>query len=1195
MDDEDNDTDTQKPTVATVNTRYAAFSTADGVSVRTLHNDGQQTRHTLRGVNPFQPEPVLALSSAQLNRLAISIRDQTIICDAETGAQTHHIIGIGRTLTSLAWSCHDANVLAFGTIDGTICIWSLGRALRPLHRLESGRIPCDNITFSPLDPQVLASSYGGTVAIWCLRRSHQPIRAISAGSHRVTALSWHPTIAGRLLTVADDGVLRVWDVSESLSAVTPAFADHPESEDEDFFGELEGLSTSTHPIAQIQLGEDVANADWIGEHGTFALLSSSDSVVFYSYGTDWEMPHEVWKLQLDHGADRAHVSSMSGATMLDAVSKDNMASYRIPSAVLDSVGGYAQAPRPFITSQVQDFASKATAKPTNPNNQATDGDLRPSMTPISIAHRRSQRTSFSRTSKQIQQRRRTDSQKSRQTAITATRDSAPSPVASPSRAMISSLELPKPNGEDDDSPMPFLSPSIPVRKPSPSAIPPIDESLHLPPLRHASLESMPSTATNDSDSDDETFADGMHGSGTFMPGGVNVPLPKACGALFAPNGQLLIFCPPKPRLPTTPEKDVADESEREHNANATKVARLFSTFGNLATDSKAMDDDSDSNSSDSSRFGLIERLPTSSAQPSSFNSQHAWISRASPTKPSFGTIPDEHQIIITVHGVEPLLPSRYVAADGYRVLLENGESGTDLCRHNALTAATAGLVDAADVWRLMAMLFDERVPLQVLASINGEEDTLVVARRATSILKDNSSISLSDRAGDDRLSGRLRWADHPLARECLVRRVLGWADKHADVQMLACVAAVLAETEQRAPTKYPTAQDTMLAKLPMHSFDYSTHEDAERASLPRARPIPVLRTDSNSLGIVYGSPTKLRQSSQASSRNASQASTPHLESASSTPPLSLPTFSRQGSKLSTSGSGSASPEHHRSSFSAAAKYYAQSITDKFASYGTSPPTKKLGSSPSYNGLSTSLPMAGGSWSKSVSFASTASTARDSQLSRSYTDDEDGYDSDKTIEDSSLPHTPKSTAGPAIVHLPNKDAFADEIAGCRRMALLPQDLAVEASLWRQYYAEQLRCWGLWMQATELEKVSGLMAQSSSLVKPPSPHEGIVPARMPGQRKATCSICFAVIAKLEQVCPACLHTTHLQCLEEYLASLEGEDFECPTGCGCACAALPSEPVEVLADDTDTATAMKAVVRRSSFTDPRRWRARLEGDSW
>ncbi|KAK5115379.1 hypothetical protein LTR85_009839 [Meristemomyces frigidus] len=1195
MEDNDHSFRTKpKPFTTAINVEYAAFASNGGVDIRSL--DSSRHRYQDCGDGDVVPRSkvVAAFSPTQQTRLAVSGADGTVVSDVRYNARTHILPGTGRAVTAIAWSYHDADVIATGAIDGSTQIWTLKQTWRPLTRIAYSGAPCTAIAWSPVDSNILAMSGGGTVAIWTIRPRPKLVKTLNVGRHHVTSLVWHPSHSGRLLSASSDATVRVWDVTGALSSVRNELPGADvDSDEEDLFGELDGLQKLAHPITRIQLAKPPIVADWIGEYGAFVLSGDGTEAAVYSYGAEFEMPHEVWRLNLAHHAETAVVRASGGATMLTVASRATIESHRIPSAVLDSVGGHAQSLNSSNVPAVQDFAGVKNGVSNPAVLKSSRRTTMACMTPVAIAQLRAEKGSFAKTSKQIQQRRRTDSQRSRQTAITALADSVSSPVSSPSRAMTSSLELPNPHGDGDDPLMPFLSPSIPARRPSPNTLTAIEDSLHLPPLQSIPSESMPMTITHDSDSDDETFAEGMQDSGSFLPGGINVPLPKGCGALFAPNGHLLAFFQPKLRPQAVREPDMKS-AETEQRAKASRVARLFQTFGDLTANASAFDDDnSDSDSFASSVTGPSDDLPTFAMQPASFQSQFSWDVRTSPVKPTFTLAMDPPKVVVSAYDVGDLLPSRLAAAEDYRILHEIGESGSQVCLHNASIAEHAGLCDASDVWRLVAMLLEGRVPLEVQMGADDAEDVLIVARKVTSMLRADSEMDRFEAIEDGVSLGSLRWAEHPLARGWLIRQTFHWAEQQADVQMLACISAILAEAEESAARRPATAERSMLAKLSTCTHQYGTYTDTNDASLPNAPPIPVLRTDSNPIGTVTQSPTKARQASQASSRNTSQPSTPYLDSSSSTPPFQFPTFSRQGSKLSISNSDSVSPEHHRSSFSAAAKHYAQSITDKFAtSYGTSPPARKFGTSPGSNEALSSLPAASGSWSKSVSFASSASATRDSQLSRSYTDKDDDYDSDRTIDDNSLPHTPKDGATPVSIQRPNKDAFSDDVSGCCQLPLLPQDLAAKGSVWRQHYADQLRCWGLWMQAAELEKISGLTKQSET----ESPlSDGMMPIRASGQRKATCSICCSVIASLEQLCPACLHTAHLACLETYLTSLDGEAYECPTGCGCACDELPVDSVVLSLSTADEAAAEKTVKKKASLTDPRLWRSRLEGNSW
>ncbi|TKA22839.1 hypothetical protein B0A50_07739 [Salinomyces thailandicus] len=1011
-----------------------------------------------------------------------------------------------------------------------------------------------SVAWSPFDKDVVATgAVDGSLDVWTLSRPQRPLR--------------------RWL------VVRAWDLSETLASLKSfSLGSESDSDDEAIFGEPEWLRKPSFPIAQIRLECLPRQIQWLGEYGVFVLTEGGTHVRFFSFGSDWEMLQEVWKLKLDCSAVTATVRVVGGTTVLTAVCDDGLESHRIPSIILDSVGGHVQSP-------LQPVATSTPSPRTRMNeatiNLASTAPTSLSMRSASIARLRGERRSFEVTSKQLQNRRRKENKARKQQAKLDAVGSPHSHITSPPTAP--SLELPRPRTASAESPMPFLSPSIPARK-LPGMVPAIDDCFRELPLEQTtSLNSMHSASGRDSDSDDETLAEGMVGSGSFLPGGINVPLPKTSGATFTSNGQLLSFFPLKSRPQTTRRTLGSDNVvETEHQSKATKVARLFQTFGNLVSDDGTCDSDSGSDISRDHVREPIEGLPSFALQPSSFDSRHVW--RPNTLRVDATPAPQaDVQIIISAYDVSDLLPFRYDVAQDYRILRKDGESGSKLCQHNADIASNAGSNDTADVWRLLALLLDDKVPLQALLQGNEGDGILTVARKAMPIFHDDAELG-SDTAPSSDIFGKLRWADHPVAASWLTRQTLLWAEERADTQMLAYVSVILAQASETVPAKHPTVYQSTIAALATCDTSYRPHFDG-RPSSRRSRFARVLRSDSCPDGDIYHSPEKHRVLSQVSSRHASEPHTGRLDLAPSTSPVSFPSLSRQSSKLSTPASGTASPEQHRSSFGAAAKYYAQSISDKFASYGTSPPVKRFGISPGANELSTSIPTASSSWNKSVSFASAAASgasgARDSQHSQSYTDLTDEYDSDKTIDDNSLPRTPKSTDALVMPKFYNADAFSDEATGIAKASLMPADLAANAVIWQKYYAEQLRCWGLWLQAAELEKANGLSDRQRETALP---SDGVVPVPDRTKRNATCSICYLVIGFVEQLCPACLHTAHLSCLQDYLENLD-DAYECPTGCGCACADLSFEELELVGPETELdvkSTATKARMKKASFAD-------------
>ncbi|KAI7349566.1 hypothetical protein KC354_g13164 [Hortaea werneckii] len=1142
----------------TINAEYAAISARHGIDVIELPNGVVQPillRHgRLNGL-------IIDLCKLQPGRLALAQRGQVSVHDIQGKRSPSTLTDTNRAVTSLAWSPHDASVIAVGSIDGSLITCNIDTSHTPLRRWKYGPGPCKSIAWNNLYHDVLATGHEKTIAVWSARNFRRPQRTLRAGHARFLELSWHPSESAKLLSTSDDNVIRVWDLSETLAFISgDAYIPQNESDSEDdtMFGEPEGLRRRAFPIVQIPLLKPPRSAQWLGEHGIFVLAEDGRHVVFYSFGSDWEMPHEVWRLKLDIRALTATLQPAEGTTMLIAVSLGDVEVHKIPPVVIDNLGGHVHELR-----QAQTFGTGTRFEQSQSSEDDSPDQQRSlaTMNPLPVVHIRKEETHFEKASKQLQARTRTPKSKKHHTKMLTTSNQSGLRSTSPATMMTSSLELPKQPDVSLDSAIPFLSPSIPAQEGSLSAIPPLEESVQLSSLHQInSVQSTQYSAARDSDSDDETFADALVGSGSYLPGGINVPLPKACGALFAPSGQLVTFFPPKSTRHNAPRAgDKGAVVGNKEHSKARRAAQLFPTFGNLVSNDNVPDSESSLGSSATSHSN--ESLPPLDMD-ASMETGRSWQpqdTRMMPSEPSV----IGNKVIVSTHDIEDFVPVSKITAKDYRVL-RGRESSSDMCYTNAEVAEEVGLNDTASVWRLLGLLLEDAVPLDVISQGQDQEspDTiLVIAQRSRRSLRDSSLAGGNPEANS---FGKLRWADHPFAASWLVRRMLQWAEDHADIQMLACIPAILAQTSQAVSEVNQTAFESMFTRLATYDPDYVLHSDAPKQPSLKSRPTLFARSESYQSARLQQTPVRTPVVSQTSSGFPSQPPTPQIGSTSSTPPTIFPSLPRPNShRLSTSMSGSASPERYRGSFSAAAKYYAQSITDKFSSYGSSPPARRFGTSPSANDLSTSVPTPHGSWSKSVSFASAAAstigTARNSQLSRSNTE-ADGYDSDKTIDDNSLPQTPKSTNAPVLPKFFNLESFSDEISGGPKSSLLPEDLAAKAVVWQEHYAELLRCWGLWMQAAELEKAAGL-ARPGEGFEDGWRHDGVVPVPVPGSRKATCGICYAVIQGVQQLCPACLHTNHLGCLIEYCDFLghEEEGFECPTGCGCECVSLPFEKVE------------------------------------
>lgn len=911
------------------------------------------------------------------------------------------------------------------------------------------------------------------------------------------------------------------------------------------FGELEGLKEP--PSISFDLAHGVEQSCLLGHHGIVVFPPSARVIYFYSYSMDADEPTELWRLSVGVGVKCFTLRTCKATVETVAYFDDGHQIFEVPTPVLDGMGwtyGRSLQWLPVL----------------EPKTAETTRRMHTSMLPHKIA------------TVEKSKRRRLDSVKQIRSGFsprTKKQRKKPSMEGSTNgeiapKSMMVSLELPKIAPTEDDSPMPFLSPSIPARKVSPSSIAPLDEMVQLPPQANFDTMSLAATQGHESDSDDETFAPNMQGSGTLLPGGVNVPLPRTCGAYFGPNGQLVTFFPIRKKAAVLSD-DFGNRGVEPGTSHGREANKLFPTFGNLGSANPHLDD-ADSVLSDDDTLG---KIPKFAIQGSSFDSRPSWSARISPVKPESGAFPGQQGVNVAVRDLESLTPTRRNLAARYQLLPQERATDSDVCRENAKYAENEGLEESAHAWRLLALTLEQRHAKSL--GVGESYPELSIRPRVS---RNSTMITSTSPRGDGTTSL------YPFGGTWAIEELFSWAETRGDVQLLASMSCFL--------TKRPPA--SFVGSVGLESAAYGSYFVNNSATLASSRSpsgVPILRADSLGTEPVSDSLVKPR-SSRTSSRNPSQPTTPYLDSSMSTPPLTLPTFSRQTSTgISISGSGS--PEYHRSSFSTAARNYAASIAEKFGSYGSSPPTKRLGNSPGE--LPSSLPP--GSLSKSVSFASGINGSSTGRRSLSLAQEDDGYDSDRTIEDGSLPQTPMNNS---ISFKTKSIQFFDEMSTGFSVPTPPADLDIKCNIWRQLYAEHLRAWDLVLAGAELENVTDYEARASTRSR--SPGKAVVPANT-SQRRTTCTVCFCLIKAAHQVCPSCLHTTHPACLEDFINSSADMAFACPAGCGCDC--LSAEEVYSLkVEEGDIPSPVNAPSRppfpkKPSFTDPLRLRQRLQGDSW
>ena len=274
----------------------------------------------------------------------------------------------------------------------------------------------------------------------------------------------------------------------------------------------------------------------------------------------------------------------------------------------------------------------------------------------------------------------------------------------------------------------------------------------------------------------------------------NVPLPKACGALWAEDGRLVCFFPPK----EDKAHSLLDSLSFRTSDRLSKSRKtIFEGFGRLHNESiipkrlttreTVGDDDSDfedsyTSSSGSSTFsdgnGLLRNhfLPSMAWRGSLAETQDA-LSLDDSHKSSGGAGITQSALAksgnyISIHDCCSILPSKRSLAREYTI---NGK-GADCCESNAQTAEKSGDSDLASIWLLVAMLLKDEVPLETMQHpfiTENADPIMVVARRIPPSLRSrDSAVDLSFDSAEEatqlRKKGSVKWGYHPFGRRGLV-------------------------------------------------------------------------------------------------------------------------------------------------------------------------------------------------------------------------------------------------------------------------------------------------------------------------------------------------------------------------------------------------------------------------------------------
>ncbi|KAG0636327.1 hypothetical protein HOY80DRAFT_891559 [Tuber brumale] len=677
----------------------------------------------------------------------------------------------------------------------------------------------------------------------------------------------------------------------------------------------------------------------------------------------------------------------------------------------------------------------------------------------------------------------------------------------------------------------------------------------------------------------------------------SVPLPRACGAVWANDGRLVCFFPPKEdRL--GPRSLLSSLAVRDSERTRQPGGRLWESFGRLYTSttgprrrghwlSEADGDASENSYSTSSSSSSDESDNSISGGPlrptlgwrlngnigkgfrrGGSTDRSTQRSTGTGVKTITGFNPSKPKNVVSIHDFSYLLPAKRELAVEYKV---SGE-GPEICRHNANVADKYGYIDMADVWRLIEMVLCNEVPLEISTLARGRRDS------GLGLEMDNKMTAITNvGAKEDSIKvaywGKIKWGAHPLGGRWLVGDLFNYFQRKADMQMLAMLSCIFCEVDPvdefegglKIPfevgfsplpsvTKYLRSQDVPLpGKVTAYTLEYFSNLELARQTQSMMLSIPPQHHSASMTPMTHGS----FGSSNGGGFN-SDPSMPY--STGTTPPLR--NFGLDVDGFSSYPSLSSSPEqthHYRRSTAAMAANFSAGLVRAFGPGTASPPTRKrLSPTESLMGNSTNATTSGVTWGPITTFGSGSK----------------GPPSEDLTETNSDHEYPPS----ARITMMNLDKFDDE--GNVNIPFLDPNKTKLYRSYRENYADILYVWNLQIQRLEILQFNGLKcnqvdeegelvgfgrkrgnadgwdgleiaghcSKCGAVLDVTKGARGECKACKRRQVTMTCCVCDVIIKGLYGPCLRCGHVAHADCHEAWF-SKEGI-AECPTGCGCNC---------------------------------------------
>ena len=568
---------------------------------------------------------------------------------------------------------------------------------------------------------------------------------------------------------------------------------------------------------------------------------------------------------------------------------------------------------------------------------------------------------------------------------------------------------------------------------------------------------------------------------------VMVPVARKCGAVWANDGRLVCFFPPKKDeaslfLDALGFKDVSRLSRSDrvfeglgHLQTSSPERPMASTVESTEDGASEFSDDSYTESSSSSSGssdllpGLPPRLPGSTTWRSGASMGiHRVRSADNWSGPgAFATNKSSEgaHSIVSIHDLNDLLPTKRELASRYRIC----GNGIDVCAHNGTVASEVGCHDIAHVWRLVRQILLDY-------PFNGLNGSTPPGRGGQAPLRKKDSgvdLSYDIKQNDDTGNIYTQWGGHPFGGRWLIPALFSHFESDGNIQMVAMLACVLHQASPRnKPTKLTTSKSQEKKSSPSGQYAVPLVQDRPQFQSTLPSPSPQ-RDDRTTMAAAERSPAEL-------SRTDSTSSFPAIKTA---PLSSRPGgFASERKPQSQNVSMSASPDQQSQvrSGSILGSVIASSFSRsfKFGPSSSSPPADTLNKQDASQRSDSPNGTAGHGWTSSGN--PTDSGASSIQV---FSHRPRSIDPEAAKEGGQKPRK-----GPSKfkVTVKNKERFDDETKPYRLFSEVPFLDPQKGWLYWLYctaYADMLAMWDLPVSQGEVRKIGAILECPADIHKCP----------------------------------------------------------------------------------------------------------------